>query len=423
MKTITLILFFITYASLLALPKYRTLVASLAAACILILGIVPIQEFMSVVDWNVLMMIGGTMIIVGLFIESKMPKRIADLILEKVPNVMWAIIALALFSGFISAFVDNVATVLMVAPVALDIAKKQKISPIPAVIAIAVASNLQGAATLVGDTTSLLLGTYANMNFVDFFFYKGKPGLFWVVQIGSLLATGVLIVLFRKYKQPIVDTDKTQVTDYFPSFLLIAMVVLLASFSFVPNTPKITNGLICVGLGLIGCLHLWFKTKDKAQVMHILKEVDLQTIALLGALFVVVGSLTYVGIIDDLAKFFVQVSGNNVFLLYTIIVFGSVICSAFIDNIPYVATMLPVATGVAAILNIQPQLLYFGLIIGATLGGNMTPVGASANITALGILKKNGYEPTTKEFMKIGVPFTLVAVLSGYVIIWLQWGL
>ena len=124
-------------------------------------GILPISKVIATVDWNVIFMIAGTMGIVGFFIESKMPSLLADHIINLVPNVKWAIIALALFAGIISAFIDNVATVLMIAPVAVTIAKKLKISPVNSVIAIAVSSNLQGAATLVGDTVSILLGGHA----------------------------------------------------------------------------------------------------------------------------------------------------------------------------------------------------------------------------------------------------------------------
>ena len=109
--------------------------------------------------------------------------------------------------------------------------------------------------------------------------------------------------------------------------------------------------------------------------------------------------------------------------MYTIIVFASVVISAFVDNIPYVLTMLPVVTGVAASMGVAPEVLYFGLLIGATLGGNITPIGASANITGIGILRKEGYEVKTRDFMSISVPFTVTAVLSGYLIIWLFWGI
>ena len=124
-------------------------------------------------------MIAGTMGLVTLFIDSRMPAYLAEQLIVRVPNVKWAVTVLALFAGVVSAFVDNVATVLMVAPVGLAISRKLKISPVPVLIAIAVSSNLQGAATMVGDTTSMLLGSYAGMNFLDFFWMQGRPAIFW----------------------------------------------------------------------------------------------------------------------------------------------------------------------------------------------------------------------------------------------------
>lgn len=157
-KVVAIILFALTYICLLSLPKYRAYVALVSAALFVALGFVPIGEVFATVDWNVIMMIAGTMGTVALFIESKMPARLADMLIERTPNVKWAVIVLSLFASLISAFVDNVATVLMVAPVALTIAGKLGISPVNSIIAISIASNLQGAATLVGDTTSILLG-------------------------------------------------------------------------------------------------------------------------------------------------------------------------------------------------------------------------------------------------------------------------
>ena len=150
---LALVLFIVTYMLLLILPKFRAYIAVASAAVFVILGILPLKNVFFAVDWNVIMMIAGTMGIVFFFIESKMPSLLADIIIQKMPNVRWTIISLALFAGIISAFVDNVATVLMVAPVALTISKKLGISPVSSIIAIAVSSNLQGAATLVGDTT------------------------------------------------------------------------------------------------------------------------------------------------------------------------------------------------------------------------------------------------------------------------------
>jgi Na+/H+ antiporter NhaD/arsenite permease-like protein len=421
MKIIAIALFALTYIFLLVFPKVRAYIALASASVFVILGILPISKVFTTVDWNVILMIAGTMGIVSLFIESKMPSLLADHIIERTPNIKWAVISLSLFAGIISAFVDNVATVLMVAPVALTIAKKLKISPVSSIIAIAVASNLQGAATLVGDTTSILLGGYANLNFLDFFFFQGKIGMFWVVQAGALVSTLVLMYIFRKDKQPINAMERTVVEDYFPTFLLVGMVVLLIIASFIPNTPRTINGIICVTLLAIGVLRSFVKTKDKQVFLKVLGEIDYFTILLLAGLFIVVGGITEAGVVEDISRVFVKFSNDNIFVIYTLIVWASVIFSAFIDNIPYVATMLPVAAGIASILNIEPYILYFGLLTGATLGGNLTPIGASANITALGILRKDGHEVSAGQFMKIGVPFTLAAVITGYVMIWFIW--
>lgn len=427
MMTIALVIFGLTYAGLLFFPNYRAYIALGSAAIFVIAGIVPVTEVISSVDWNVIMMIAGTMGIVYLFIESKMPALLADLIIDRMPNVKWAIIALALFAGIVSAFVDNVATVLMVAPVAVTIAKKLKISPVNAIIAIAISSNLQGAATLVGDTTSILLGGHAGMNFLDFFVYRGKPGLFWVVQLGALVSTVVLLRLFRNDKAPISMEEKTTVEDFVPTFLLVGTVLLLIIASLMPKdwmSPFVVshiNGLICIGVMLVGFVYDIVATKNSRRVRTAIMEIDYFTLLLLAGLFIVISGISRAGVIDEISKLFVRIAGNNPFVIYTLIVWVSVVLSAFIDNIPYVATMLPVAKGIALQLGIDPTLIYFGLLVGATLGGNLTPIGASANIAGLGILRKEGHDVKAATFMKISVPFTLAAVTTGYLLVWFIW--
>lgn len=420
---LALILFALTYVGLLTLQDKRHWVALISASLFVVLGILPIGDVLGSVDYNVLMMIAGTMGIVSLFIDSQMPMLLADLILEKTPNVKWAVVFLSLFAGIVSAFVDNVATVLMIAPVAMAIAKRLDINPVPMIISIAVSSNLQGAATLVGDTTSILLGGYAGMDFMDFFFFQGRPSIFWAVELGAVLSCLVLLWLFRKETGKVESHTRTKVTDYVPTVLLAGVVVLLIAASFIPNKPDITNGLICMGLMVVGLIYTAVKTKDKEKILKPIKEIDFQTLGLLFGLFVVIGGITEAGVIDAVAGLFVKVSGDSVFLAYTLIVWASVVFSAFIDNIPYVATMLPVVQGMALMMGIEPYVLYFGLLTGATLGGNLTPVGASANITGIGILRKAGYEVKNSDFLRIGVPFTLAAVIAGYVFIWIFWGM
>lgn len=418
MKIAALVLFILTYVLLLVLPKWRAYIAAFVGFLFMCIGILPWNDFSTAIDWNVLMIIAGTMGIVALFIESKMPALLADLLISKMPNVKWAVVALSLFAGLISAFVDNVATVLMVAPIALSISKKLKISPVPAIIAIAISSNLEGAATLVGDTTSIMLGGETGMTFVDFFVFDGKMGMFWIVQIAAIAATAYLLFMFRKDNQRIEHSERTEVKDFFPSFLLIAMLALLIGVSFIKEKPDVTAGIICIGLMVVGMIYTIIRRKNFTGVKDTLKEIDFKTLLLLAGIFLIIGGLDSVGIIKDISDILVNASGGNVFALYSLLVWASVFISAFIDNIPYVATMLPVVTGIAASMNIDPFVLYLGLLSGATLGGNLTPIGASANITAVGILRKEGYEVKTGQFMKISVPFTLIAVAVGYGLVW-----
>lgn len=435
-----LIVFVLTYVLMLSFQNIRPWVALGAAAVMIVLGYMGLFEMsigsaLGSVDYNVLIMIASTMGTVSLFIESRMPGRLAEILMTKVPNVKWAVVALSLFAGVISAFVDNVATVLMVVPVALAISKKLNFSPVAMIIAISVSSNLQGAATLVGDTTSILLGGFANMNFMEFFWMDGKPGIFWGVELGALVSAFVLMYLFRDMKDPVSSRIETQVEDYFPSYLMVGTVVLLIAASFIPEPDggvlltvyNMRSGLVCLVLFLIGLVRACLREKSHNPFKRVMEEMDYQTLLLLFGLFMVIEGIRSAGVIDLIAQLFYKFGGNNPFMLYTAIVVVSVILSAFIDNIPYVATMLPVIQSLALMMNggagADPNVFYFGLLTGATLGGNLTPVGASANITAIGILRKNGETVTSKDFLRIGVPFTLAAVVSGYAFIWIFWGI
>lgn len=419
MKLIALLIFIAVYALMLLLPTWRAAAALAAAAAFVLLGIVPVGEVAGAVDWNVLLMLAGTMGTVDLFIRSNMPNRLSDRLVSVLPSVKWLIIALALFAGLVSAFVDNVATVLMLAPVGLAISKKLNISPVEPILAIAVSSNLQGAATLVGDTTSILLAGHMGLDFMDFFAYRGRPGMFWVVEAGALVTVPVMLVLFRREKGKLRVDRLTPVTDYLPTWLLLGTVLSLIAASFIPNKPDITNGVICMTFFLVGLLLESGKSKEKSLTADVLKAIDYETLGLLAGLFIVIRGIERVGIIDELSRAISRMGGGSLFWTYTIIVWASVLISAFVDNIPYTATMLPVVGGVAASLGVNQAVLCFGLLTGATLGGNLTPVGASANIAACGILRREGYEVTTGQFVRIGVPFTLAAVLTGYVLVWL----
>lgn len=426
---VPVIAFAVTYVLMIALPKVRHWVALASAVFFLVWGGVSadggvlsvLKGAGETIDWNVLMMLFGTMGTVFFFIESKMPDVMAEKLLRVAPNTMWAVVFISLFSGFISAFMDNVATVLMIAPIGLAVAKQLKISPVDMLICISVSSNLQGAATLVGDTTSIMLGGAADMNFMDFFFFHGKMSIFWAVELGALATVPVIMLIFRKQRQKVKIDVTSRVEDVVPSILLTLNIVLLIVASFLPNKPKVTNGVICVAIFAVTALYSLLRSKGFSKIAASLRDVDYRTLLLLASLFLIIGGVEKAGVLDLLAEKMVLLGGGNLFVIYTIIVWLSVLLSAFIDNIPYVATMLPVVASIAASMGVEPYVLFFGLLTGATLGGNITPIGASANIAAIGILRKNGYEVKNRQFFRIGLPFTLIAVLTGYLYIWFVW--
>ena len=181
---------------------------------------------------------------------------------------------------------------------------------------------------------------------------------------------------------------------------------------------------------VIGLIYNIIRYRKADALLGPIKAIDFETLGLLVGLFMMIGGIEYYGVIAELANLLAKMGGGNLFLLYTVIVWASVLISAFIDNIPYVATMIPVIGGLAAqmstTMNVDASLiaipLYFGLLSGATLGGNITPIGASANIAGIGILRKAGYEVKNSDFFKIGIPFTLAAIVPAYIYIWLVFG-
>ncbi|WP_304017994.1 SLC13 family permease [Fenollaria timonensis] len=412
-------LFVITYIFMIKFVNHRPLVVGISALVFIILNIVPLNTVWGAIDFNVLLMIGGTMMLVSLFSESLMPTRLADLIINKVKDIRLIILFLSMFAGFVSAFIDNVATVLMIAPVAMSLAKKLNISPVKMIIAISISSNLQGAATLVGDTSSILLGSALNMTFFDFFVYNGHMGMFWIVQISALIASAIIYFQTKDMRGKVDAIEVTKVKDMMPTYLVILMIVLLIFASFIPQDQKIDilNGLICVCVAIFGVIYHLIRHKDSSIIKTVASEIDFNTLGLLAGLFIIISGIENAGVIDEIAKLFIKLA-DKPFLLYTALVWGSVLISAFVDNIPYVATMLPVLSVISTHVPFDMTVFYFGLLSGATLGGNITPIGASANIASLGILKEAGYTVENKDFMKMSVPFTLTAVLVGYILVW-----
>jgi len=419
MKFFVVIVFLITYILLMSKRGHPFIVLGSAIGLLFISSAISLKQAILSINYNVLGVFLGTMVLSGLFIFSSVPAYLATKLVDRAKTVGMALLSVCILAGFISSFVENVATVLIVAPIAFEVAKKLKANPIPFLIGIAVSANLQGCATMIGDSPSIILALSSGMNFMDFFWMKGKPGITFAVELGAIASFYVLYLLFKKYKEPVVQIEEVKVKTWFPTWLLVFMLLTLALSSFIKNKPPYTIASICLIYGIVGLV--WHELKHK-ESLSIIKDLDWHTFFFLIGIFILVGSLTYTGVIDDIASFIISFTKGNKFLAYTVIVWLSVLLSAFIDNIPYTVAMIPVAKLVANSLGMPQEPFLFGLLIGTSLGGNITPIGASANVVAVGLLRKEKYHVKFSDFVKIGLPFTIAAVSVAYLFIWLVWG-
>lgn len=418
-QVICLAIFIVTYAAIIAFHRYKFLIAWVGVGMILLLGILAPPRLLHHINWNILGIFWGSLVVAELFIHSRIPAYIAEITIGRSKNLVWAIIWLSAFSGIISAFVENVATVLIVAPIAFEVSRKLKVSPIPFILGICLSSNLQGTATLVGDPPSMILASYTRMTFNDFFFFQGRPSLFFAVEFAAVVSLIVLYYLNRKYRQPIQPITPEKIVSLFPGFLLVGLILALAIASFSGGFMDYLGGMVCVGFGLIGIT--WSIFTNKVKTFHVIRDMDWETIFFLAAIFVIIGSLTETKTTAFLAETVGRMTSGNLIITYVILVVFSVFISAFVDNVPYFTAMAGIIPMLASSYGYPVYLLLFGTIIGTTVGGNITPIGASANIVAVGLLKKKGYDVNFGKFARVGLPFTLFAVIASAVFIWVFW--
>jgi Na+/H+ antiporter NhaD/arsenite permease-like protein len=417
-KLFTILIFLAAYVLIILIYHYKTFVVWGAAAVLLALRLLGPLEALRAIDWNVVMLYFGMLLVSEVFLFSKMPDHLATLFAARAKNVGAAMVLLCLFTGLLSVTLENVAVVLLVAPIATSISKKCKINPVPLFVGMAVSSNLQGAATLIGDPPSMLLAGFAKMNFNDFFFMNGRPAIFFAVQLGAGVSALVLLYLFRRYDKKLPSLEKESFISIVPSLFVVLLVAsLVASSSLKHSIPNMT-GLLCVAFGVLSFVWYLLHTKG-GELRRFASALDWQTGVFLMGIFVLVRSLSAQGLMEDAARLILSASGNNPFAVYLMIVWISVFLSAFIDNVPFLVAMLPVVRIVTGKLGVAPYAMYFGLLLGASIGGNITPIGASANIVAMGILKKQGYKVKFMEFVRIGFPFTVASVIASSFFVWL----
>ncbi len=444
MKWFVLAIAVLMYALVIVFQDKKVLFTSVAAVLVVVLasatgsifvlpaGVVPgsarallyplSHSLLEIVNWNVLLIYLGSMAIAALFIYSKVPARIADAIIGGCGNTGIAMVAILAMTGIISIFVENVATVLVMAPIALALCRKIKANPVYFMIGLAVMSNLEGTATLVGDPPSMIFASYASYNFNDFFVHDGRLSIFFIIQAGMLAGCVFFYCFFARNGKNRIAAEKTDVVSWFPFCLLLLMIAGLAAVSFIPAAPSFLSGLFVFLLGLIGVL--WYKLCQKktvAETLQMVKDLDWETIFFLIGIFVVIGGIREAGLLDDFAAFLAKVTGGSKLAGFVIILLVSVVISGFVDNVPYIIAMLPVAGSMAAAMNLHAELYMFALLVGSCLGGNLTPFGASANIVSMGIIKKEGYPIDFSGWLKVGVPFTVITTGVAAAVLWLLW--
>ncbi|NOU36929.1 MAG: TRAP transporter large permease subunit [Kiritimatiellaceae bacterium] len=419
---ISLAVFILCYVLFVFLPGKRSWVACAGGALLVATGVLTWSDALfTKISWNVMGLFFGTLILAEIFMMSRVPAVMAEWLVDKAKSTRVAMLVLCALAGVISMFVENVAVVLLLAPVALSLADKLKVSPVPLLIGIAVSSNLQGTATMIGDPPSMILAGYMKMGFWDFFAYEGRPGIFFAVQIGAIASLLVLAWLFRSHRTKSVLLAQETARSWVPASLLGLLVIGLSFATLFDPEFKWFAGTYTLILGAVALI--WFRGIARwGSLRKLAKTLDWDTTFFLIGIFVLVGGLSDSGWMDKLATGMSGWVGSNVALAFTVIVLFSVLVSGFVDNVPFLLVMIPVAQKVADQIGAPVPLLMFGLLIGACLGGNLTPIGASANVVTLGILKKHGYQVGFKEFMRIGIPFTVAAVVSACAFVWWVWG-
>ena len=435
MKWLVLALALLMYALVICFQDKKIFWSLGAAALLLVLGTIFPQKIFdggartyalshslsSLINWNVLMIYIGSMTIAALFIYSKAPSRAADEIIKLSPSAGLAIVLILAMTGIISIFVENVATVLVMAPIALALCKKLNLNPTNFMAGLAVMSNLEGTATLVGDPPSMIFASFAGYTFNDFFIHNSKISIFFFIQTGLLAGCVFFYFIFRNARQKI-QVEKTKVISMVPTALLLLMIFGLAAISFLKVEFAFASGGFVLALGIVGLL--WFfaaQKKSAREIWELIKELDWETIFFLIGIFVVVGALSESGLLLDFANFLAKVTNGSKAGGFVLILLVSIVLSGFIDNVPYIIVMLPVAAGLASSIGSAPELYMFALLLGSCLGGNLTPYGASANVVAMGIVKKEGHPMNFSGWLKLGAPFTLLTTASAALLLWLVW--
>lgn len=403
---------------------------------LLVTRTISIKEFVSYVNWDVLGLIIGMSMFSILLEESGIIELVSTHILRKTMSPQNILFLLTLTAGLISIALENVTVVLLFAPIAFNIARKLGINPTYMIIGIALASNMAGSATMIGDPPAIIVAGHYDLSFTDFIIHNGKPSMFFITLIPMIISTYIYTILStHEIVEPRTNINQTNknnwekpnniIKDKF--FLVEALVFLsikitLLSIREIIKLPLTLIAVIGVG-GLIATRILLHQDTESAK-KSIREGFDWKLLVFLIGVFALSGAFAKHGLANKFAEALLEISGENIFIITGILIWLSVVFSAVIDNTPYVTTMIPVIDNIAENLGVEPLRIAWALLLGATLGGGITYIGASANLVAVRLLENKGYKITFTDFIKKSLPFNISNLLIGwllYIIFWIVW--
>jgi len=371
------------------------------------------------VDWNVIFLLLGMMIIVGVLRETGVFEYLAITAAKRAKGKPFRVmVTFVVLTAVASALLDNVTTVLLVAPVTLLVCLRLGVPPVPFLIAEVLASNIGGAATLIGDPPNIIIASRGDLSFNDFLFNMGP-----IVVLLLIVYLGLCRILFRRafsYDEArVAQVMSLNEKDAIEDRVLLAKagaVLVLVTVGFVLHSALDTEVSVIALLGA-GLLVSVAGLSPK----EYLGAVEWPTLVFFAGLFIMVGALIKVGIIGSLAELVTDVTGENVLLAAMLLLVASGVLSGIVDNIPYVATMAPLVADLAEDAGNPGNVLWWALALGADLGGNATIVGASANVVVLGIAERNGYHISFLEFFKYGGIVALLTIALCVPYLWLRY--
>ena len=406
-------IFVIALAVIISEKVHRAVVALAGAALVMMLGIMPFDEALEHVDFNTLGVLFGMMLFVGVVKLSGLFECLAVKCAHLAKGDPWRIMLLfVLLTALLSAFLDNVTTVLLMGPMTLNICKLLKVDPVPFFLTEIMASNIGVTATLIGDPPNIMIGSAAGYGFADFIMVDAPA----VIVILAVVCAVFYFLYGRKLSAPASEISAVLAldpVDYVKDHRLlrvsVVMICLVVAGFMGHGALGWESSVVALAAAALILL------VSRADIDTALAQVEWTTLVFFAGLFIIVGAMTATGVIDMLAAWLVGVTGGNVFLTMLVLVFGSALVSSFLDNIPFVATMIPILGSMQATgMDVTP--LWWAVSLGACLGGNGTLIGASANVVLSDISRKNGHTITFVQYLKVGFPLMLltVAIAAGY---------